>query len=150
MSAPLVTLLRQQMRDTQAVRDRPTRLRGESRAQLLPLLRILREPRLFLGMRRKIGFDVLGALARQLTVDAGVQVVLFYGPTQRTHLTLLSSALWRRRCPLGLRTGLYLCLDPRRHRITVARYLRPCCTSVYSARRSHRRSRRNAFEIFTE
>ena len=42
---------------------------------------------------------VLGALARQLTVDAGMQVVLFYRPTQRRHLTLLSSALWRRRSP---------------------------------------------------
>ena len=93
MSAPLVTLLRQQMRDTQAVRDRPTRLRGESRAQLLPLLRILREPRLFLGMRCKIGVDVLGALARQLSIDAGMQVVLLYRPTQRPHLTLLRRAL---------------------------------------------------------
>jgi hypothetical protein len=30
----------------------------------------LRETFLFLGMRRKIGLDVLGALARQLAVDA--------------------------------------------------------------------------------
>src|SRR6516165_6733375 len=87
------------MRDAQAVRDRPACLRGESRAQCLPLLGILREPRLLLGMCGKIGVDVLGALARQLSVNAGMQVVLFYGPTQPRHLTLLSSALWRRRSP---------------------------------------------------
>src|SRR5215472_7727157 len=90
---PLLTLISEQICYAQAGRYRPVGLISESLAQRLSLCGILREPCLLLVMCREIGVDVLGAVARQLSVDARMQVVLFYRPTQRRHLTLLTSAL---------------------------------------------------------
>jgi hypothetical protein len=61
----LATLPREQMRDAQAAEDRSIGLRNESCTQRLPLLRILRETLLLLGIRRQIGVDLLDAFVRQ-------------------------------------------------------------------------------------
>ena len=94
-ASPPPTLLRGQPRDAEPDWCRPVGLRGKSLAERLPLCGVLREPCLDLGMRRKICRDLLGTLARQLTVDMGVQVVLTDGPAMRHYLILLSSALQR-------------------------------------------------------
>ncbi len=86
----------EQVCDTEVGRYWPAGLLGESRTQCLPLFRKLREPGLRLGMRSEVVVDGRGALGRQPAIDVRVQLVLFDGPFDRRHLTLVSAVL--RRC----------------------------------------------------
>ena len=66
---------------------------AKGRAQFFSLLGVLRPAFPQLRVSRKIGLDGLGILRRQPAVDPRLQVVLFYGPDDHPHLTLLSAAL---------------------------------------------------------
>jgi hypothetical protein len=70
--APALSLFKN-VRDPEPVR---AGLCCKSRPQRLTLRGIFGKPRLDFGMRRETGIDVLDAVARQLSVETGVQVVL--------------------------------------------------------------------------
>src|SRR5215469_8293804 len=91
---PALTLPCTQIGYAQARGYRFVGLLNKSLTQRLALHGVLRESCLLFGVRCEIDVDVLGAVVRQLSVDAGMQVVLFDRPTpHRRHLTLLSSAV---------------------------------------------------------
>jgi len=72
LTVPPATAFGEQVGDPEARRYRLTGSCNKEGAKRLPLLGILREPRLLLGMRRKIGVDGLGALGRQSAIDPGL------------------------------------------------------------------------------
>ena len=88
----VAALLGEQPGDAQARRDRPGGLIGESRAQPLLLLGILRQAVARLGMRGEVGVDLGSALGRQAAVEPGVQFGFFDRAGDRAHSALLGVA----------------------------------------------------------
>jgi hypothetical protein len=82
----------EQPRNPQPRRDRLSGWRCKGVAQPLPLLVILLQPSLFLGMRREIGFDRGRALGRQATVDKSRQLLFLDAAAGRAHFILLGAS----------------------------------------------------------
>src|SRR5262249_21343046 len=77
---------------------------GKGSPQPRSLLRVLRQSLALFGMCGEIGFDQLGALRRQTTIDTGLQVALADWTACSPHFTLLNPAL---------RRGLFSSIFPR-------------------------------------